>query len=64
MTSRKDFVKTAQILHDANISEDEKKMLAARFADEYEKENPRFDRQRFYDAVQTGHDKRKLKRIL
>ena len=57
--SKKNFQKTAQILHDTKASPD----TVLSFANYFGEENPRFDRERFIDAVRTGSDKRKVKRL-
>ncbi len=53
MTSRKDYERTAKIIRESNCSESEKQQSAQKFADEFEKDNPRFDRQRFYEATKS-----------
>lgn len=53
MMTRKDYIATAQILSDvSDVVEDVVLYaLAKDFADYFEKDNERFDRNRFYSAV-------------
>lgn len=53
MMTRKDYVKTAEILSDvSDVVEDVVLYAIAKdFADYFEKDNERFDRKRFYSAV-------------
>lgn len=53
MMTRKDYVKTAEILSDVSDVVDDVVLyaLAKDFADYFESDNERFDRERFYSAV-------------
>jgi hypothetical protein len=52
MMTRKDYIITAEILN-AGIPHDKDLVLkmAGEFANYFKKDNPRFDRTRFFDAV-------------
>lgn len=52
MMTRKDYVEVANILNDFDKNDGMETIeLIYRFAALFEKDNPRFDRQRFIDAV-------------
>lgn len=53
MMTRKDYVQTSEILSDWSDVMEYTTLyaLAKDFADYFEKDNPRFDRNRFYSAV-------------
>lgn len=51
--TRKDYVMTAEILNAAiPYNEDLVLKIADEFADYFKQDNPRFDRRRFFDAVE------------
>jgi hypothetical protein len=53
MMTRKDYVATAEILSDvSDVVEDVVLYAIAKdFADYFQKDNPRFDREKFYSAI-------------
>jgi hypothetical protein len=51
MTSRRDYIATSAILRASKLSRKQRDELAARFADYFERDNPRFDRARFLEAA-------------
>lgn len=49
--SRKDYVAVAEIIRAANVTDEQRRELAARFADLFALDNPRFRRDLFICAA-------------
>lgn len=51
--SRRDYIATAAIIRASKLGQRQRDELAARFADYFEQDNPRFDRARFLEAAEA-----------